>query len=353
MLGGLVVALLAKWAPVIRGHGIPEAMEAVLSRESRDRATAAVAKPTSAAVAIGTGGPFGAEGPIIVTGGALGSLIGQALHVSPAERKILLAAGAAAGMAATFGAPLASVVLAIELLLFEFSRRAFVPLVVAASVAARDARVVFGSRPAVPGTAAQLQRARRSFPCSRCSGSLRRCSRSSCARACTWSRRVSAGCTDSLVLASGHRRGCCSRLSDSPFHARSVSATTRSTTCWPTARSRTLARARARQARRVVVRARLRHVRGDAGADPAHRRRVRRPRSARWCTTSLPGIHLAPGAVASSRWPRPSVRRRARPFTAIVFAFELTHDYQGDPSDHAEPRCSRNSWPTCCSSTAS
>jgi H+/Cl- antiporter ClcA len=136
MFGGLVVSLLAKWSPVIRGHGIPEAMEAVLQRESRISPRAALAKPTSAAVAIGTGGPFGAEGPIIVTGGALGSLIGQVLHVSPAERKILLASGAAAGMAATFGAPLAAVILAIELLLFEFSPRAFLPLAVASSVAA-------------------------------------------------------------------------------------------------------------------------------------------------------------------------------------------------------------------------
>ncbi len=136
MAGGLIVSLLARWAPVIRGHGIPEAMEAVLVRRSKISPRAALAKPVSAAVAIGTGGPFGAEGPIIVTGGALGSLIGQALRVSAAERKILLAAGAAAGMAATFGAPLAAVVLAIELLLFEFSPRAFVPLAVAASVAA-------------------------------------------------------------------------------------------------------------------------------------------------------------------------------------------------------------------------
>jgi chloride channel protein, CIC family len=150
MLGGLVVALLAKWAPVIRGHGIPEAMEAVLARESRVSPRAAAAKPASAAVAIGTGGPFGAEGPIIVTGGALGSLIGQVLHVSPAERKILLAAGAAAGMAATFGAPLASVVLAIELLLFEFSRRAFVPLAVAASIAAGMRAWYAGSGPVFP-----------------------------------------------------------------------------------------------------------------------------------------------------------------------------------------------------------
>jgi H+/Cl- antiporter ClcA len=145
--GGLVVALMARWSPVIRGHGIPEAMEAVLTRHSRISPRAAVAKPTSAAVAIGTGGPFGAEGPIIVTGGALGSLIGQVIRVTPSERKILLACGAAAGMAGVFGAPLASVVLAVELLLFEFSARALVPLVVSASIAAGVHAALFGTGP--------------------------------------------------------------------------------------------------------------------------------------------------------------------------------------------------------------
>lgn len=134
--GGLAVSLLALRWPAIRGHGIPETMEAVLLRHSRIAPGVAFAKPASAAIAIGTGGPFGAEGPIIVTGGALGSLVGQVLHVSPAERKILLACGAAAGMAATFGAPIAAVVLAIELLLFEFSSRALIPLVVSSSIAA-------------------------------------------------------------------------------------------------------------------------------------------------------------------------------------------------------------------------
>ena len=150
--GAMVVSLLARWAPAIRGHGIPEAMEAVLTRQSRVAPRTAVAKPVSAAIAIGTGGPFGAEGPIIVTGGAIGSLIGQVVPVSPSERKILLACGAAAGMAATFGAPLASVVLAIELLLFEFSTRAFVPLVVSSSVAAGMHSAFFGTGPlfAVP-----------------------------------------------------------------------------------------------------------------------------------------------------------------------------------------------------------
>ena len=132
---------------MIRGHGIPEAMEAVLERESRISIRAAIAKPLSAAVAIGTGGPFGAEGPIIVTGGAIGSLLGQALGLSASERKILLACGAAAGMSATFGAPLASVVLAVELLLFEFSIRAMIPLLAASSVAAGMHIALIGKGP--------------------------------------------------------------------------------------------------------------------------------------------------------------------------------------------------------------
>ena len=147
VIGALLVAGLAKWSPIIRGHGIPEAMEAILRKQSRIAPRTAVAKPVSAAIAIGTGGPFGAEGPIIVTGGALGSLLGQVIDVSPSERKILLASGAAAGMSATFGAPLASVMLAIELLLFEFSPRAFIPLVVAASIAGGIHSTIFGSGP--------------------------------------------------------------------------------------------------------------------------------------------------------------------------------------------------------------
>jgi CIC family chloride channel protein len=145
--GAAIISVLARWAPLIRGHGIPEAMEAILTKQSRIAPRTAVAKPLSAAIAIGTGAPFGAEGPIIVTGGSLGSLLGQVVRVSPSERKILLAAGAAAGMAATFGAPLASVVLAIELLLFEFSTRAFIPLVVATSVAGGMHSLLFGSGP--------------------------------------------------------------------------------------------------------------------------------------------------------------------------------------------------------------
>jgi len=147
VLGALAISLLAKWSPVIRGHGIPEAMEAVLTKQSRIAPRTAVAKPLSAAIAIGTAAPFGAEGPIIVTGGAIGSLLGQIVRVSPAERKILLACGAAAGMSATFGAPLAAVILAIELLLFEFSARALVPLVVATGVAGGVHNALFGSGP--------------------------------------------------------------------------------------------------------------------------------------------------------------------------------------------------------------
>src|SRR5512147_802302 len=136
VIGSLIVGLLARYgSPKIRGHGIPEAMEAVLTNRSRIAPRVAILKPLSAAIAIGTGGPFGAEGPIIQTGGAFGSLIGQILHTTAAERKVLLACGAAAGMAATFGTPIAGVILAIELLLFEFKARSFIPLVIATTLA--------------------------------------------------------------------------------------------------------------------------------------------------------------------------------------------------------------------------
>lgn len=145
--GGVLVSLFALWAPVIRGHGIPESLEAILVHDSKIRPRAAVAKPLSAAITIGTGGPFGAEGPIIVTGGSIGSLIGQWLSVSPVERRIMLATGAAAGMSATFNAPLASVILAIELVLFERSLRTIVPLSIACSIGAAVHVVAFGSTP--------------------------------------------------------------------------------------------------------------------------------------------------------------------------------------------------------------
>src|SRR5581483_9410443 len=135
-LGGLIIGVMAKYGtPKIKGHGIPEAMEAVLTNRSRIAPRVAILKPLSAAIAIGTGGPFGAEGPIIQTGGAIGSIIGQLIHTTAAERKVLLACGAAAGMAATFSTPIAAVILAIELLLFEFKTRSFIPLVVASTLA--------------------------------------------------------------------------------------------------------------------------------------------------------------------------------------------------------------------------
>lgn len=134
--GGLVVGVMAKYgSSKIKGHGIPEAMEAVLTNRSRIEPKVAILKPISAAIAIGTGGPFGAEGPIIQTGGAIGSLVGQVLHTTAVERKVLLACGAAAGMSATFNTPIAGVILAIELLLFEFKSRSFIPLVIASTLA--------------------------------------------------------------------------------------------------------------------------------------------------------------------------------------------------------------------------
>ncbi|MGB9255009.1 MAG: chloride channel protein [Candidatus Korobacteraceae bacterium] len=136
VIGGVIVGIMARYgSDKIRGHGIPEAMEAVLINRSRIEPKVAILKPISAAIAIGTGGPFGAEGPIIQTGGAVGSLVGQLMHTTAAERKVLLACGAAAGMAATFSTPIAGVILAIELLLFEFKSRSFIPLVIASTLA--------------------------------------------------------------------------------------------------------------------------------------------------------------------------------------------------------------------------
>jgi chloride channel protein, CIC family len=139
--GGLVIGLMARYgSEKIRGHGIPEALEAILIGESRMKPKVAILKPLSSAVSIGTGGPFGAEGPIIMTGGAVGSLIAQLFRLSAAERKTLLVAGAAAGMSAVFSAPVASILLAVELLLFEWKPRSFIPVGLAA-VAAGALRV--------------------------------------------------------------------------------------------------------------------------------------------------------------------------------------------------------------------
>jgi len=146
--GAIVVGLMARYgSAAIRGHGIPEVMERVLFGESRIPARVLFLKPLSAAIAIGTGGPFGAEGPIIATGGALGSLSGQFLRVTNDERKILLAAGAAAGMSATFGSPVSAVLLAVELLLFEYRPRSLIPVALAAAVAAAVRATFEGTAP--------------------------------------------------------------------------------------------------------------------------------------------------------------------------------------------------------------
>src|SRR5690242_18498676 len=149
--GGLVVGLMARFGSErIRGHGMPEAIEAILLGGSKVQPRVAVLKPTSSAVAIGTGGPFGAEGPIIMTGGALGSLFAQLLHLTADERKTLLVAGSAAGMAATFNSPLAAIVLAVELLLFEWRPRSLVPVAAAVCVATVARAPMLGSGPVFP-----------------------------------------------------------------------------------------------------------------------------------------------------------------------------------------------------------
>ncbi len=151
IIGGLIVGLIARYGSErIRGHGIPEAIEAILINRSRVEPRIALLKPLSSAIAIGSGGPFGAEGPIIMTGGAVGSMIGQFLHLTSAERKTLLVAGAAAGMAATFDAPLAAVLLAVELLLFEWRPRSLVPVAVAAASATILRHYLLASGPLFP-----------------------------------------------------------------------------------------------------------------------------------------------------------------------------------------------------------
>lgn len=152
VVGGLAVGLLARYGTdQIRGHGIPEAIQAILEGDSRMSPKVAIIKPVASAITIGTGGPFGAEGPIIMTGGALGSLLGQLLPLTSLERRTLLVAGAAAGMSATFGAPISSVLLAIELLLFELRPRSTVPVALASVVAYGVRLWLIGSAPIFGG----------------------------------------------------------------------------------------------------------------------------------------------------------------------------------------------------------
>ncbi|WP_321902373.1 chloride channel protein [Paraburkholderia tropica] len=148
VVGGLIVGMMARFgSEKIRGHGIPEAIEAILFGKSRMSPKVAVLKPLSSGIVIGSGGPFGAEGPIIMTGGALGSLVAQCVRVTSAERKTLLVAGAAAGMTAVFGTPVAAVLLAVELLLFEWRPRSFLPVALACAVAGFTRAVFFGTEP--------------------------------------------------------------------------------------------------------------------------------------------------------------------------------------------------------------
>ncbi|WP_370468368.1 chloride channel protein [Streptacidiphilus sp. P02-A3a] len=157
VLGGLVVGLMARYgSEKIRGHGMPEAIESILTGGSRIAPKVALLKPISAAISIGTGGPFGAEGPIIMTGGAIGSMLAQLLRLSADERKTLLVSGAAAGMAATFNSPLAAVLLAVELLLFEWRPRSFVPVAASVAVATVSRGFLLGTAPVFPVDATGL-----------------------------------------------------------------------------------------------------------------------------------------------------------------------------------------------------
>ncbi|MFA4868544.1 MAG: chloride channel protein [Pedobacter sp.] len=151
VIGGVLVGLMALFgSKAIRGHGIPEAMEQILINQSKIKPSIAFLKPISSAIAIGSGGPFGAEGPIIATGGALGSTIGQLFKITSNERKIILAAGATAGMSAIFGTPIAAVFLAIELLLFEFSPKAILPVALACITGAAGHQLLFETGPVFP-----------------------------------------------------------------------------------------------------------------------------------------------------------------------------------------------------------
>ncbi len=151
VIGGLIIGLMARYGSErIRGHGIPEAIESILINGSRVQPRLAILKPISSAISIGSGGPFGAEGPIIMTGGAVGSMIAQFFHLTSAERKTLLVAGATAGMSATFASPVAAVLLAVELLLFEWKPRSLVPVALASVVACATRRYLLGLGPLFP-----------------------------------------------------------------------------------------------------------------------------------------------------------------------------------------------------------
>jgi len=155
VIGALMIGLMARYgAEKIRGHGIPEAMEAILGGKSMISPKVALLKPLSAAISIGSGGPFGAEGPIIMSGGSFGSVVGQLLHVTAAERKTLLLCGAAAGMSATFHSPIAAVLFSVELLAFELRLRSLVPIALASGIADFTRSLIAGNQPMFPSSAA-------------------------------------------------------------------------------------------------------------------------------------------------------------------------------------------------------
>ncbi|MGI4829219.1 MAG: chloride channel protein, partial [Janthinobacterium lividum] len=148
VLGGLIVGLIARYlSPKVRGHGMPEAVETIVFGGGRVQPRVAVLKPVATAISIGAGGPFGAEGPVIITGGAIGSVLGQLLNMTDSERTVLMVAGASAGMAATFNCPMAAVLLAVEILLFEWKPRSLVPVTIACVTAGAVRRLLLGPQP--------------------------------------------------------------------------------------------------------------------------------------------------------------------------------------------------------------
>ncbi len=148
VLGGLIVGLVARYlSPRVRGHGMPEAVETIVFGGGRVQPRVAVLKPVATAISIGSGGPFGAEGPVIITGGAIGSVLGQFLNMTDSERTVLMVAGASAGMAATFNCPMAAVLLAVEILLFEWKPRSLVPVTMACVMAGAVRRLLLGPQP--------------------------------------------------------------------------------------------------------------------------------------------------------------------------------------------------------------
>lgn len=158
VVGGLIVGVIARYgSPLVRGHGMPEAVEVIVFKRGRVQPRVAFLKPLATAISIGSGGPFGAEGPVIITGGAVGSVVGQLLPVTDAERTVLMVSGAAAGMAAAFSCPLAATLLAVELLLFEWRPRSLVPVAIACVTAGAVRRLLLGPGPIFPCSRRRLR----------------------------------------------------------------------------------------------------------------------------------------------------------------------------------------------------